>query len=306
MSPSCPASVLSGPHAVPPVSLPIHAPSRLRPPRTHRGRRNYPGLRARCSADGSGGATGRCPRGPWPRPRSRVRPGLPTSPAPRRAPAVLPAALSGPAAPPHPPTPPRFLFPAGSPGLSWRGPRGPPTPARPPTGRGRHTHAHTTHTHPARPRRTHLVPATRRADSCRHPPHPRRQGAAGHPEPWTRQVSAALATHVLRQTGHIHPAGSGFRSHTQDPFTLTSTCMVYVHSSWSHIPAHNPLVYFSGNSCKVWGQGLRSRQNFHTCPFSGIIALQCRAGLQPGTGHSHDSPSPKHPMPKHLQDPDLP
>lgn len=65
-------------------------------------------------------------------------------------------------------------------------------------------------------------------------------------------------------------------------------------------------VYFSGSSCKVWGQGLRSRQNFHTCPFSGIIALQCRAGLQPGTGHSHDCPSPKHSMPKHLQDPDLP
>lgn len=220
VSSSCPVNVLSGPHVVPPVSLPIHAPSRPGPLRTHRGCRNFPGLRARCSADGSGGATGRCPRGHWLRPRPRGRPGLPTSPAPRRDPAVLPAALrAGRASPP--PTPPRFLFPAGSPGLSWRGPRGPPTPARPPTGRGRHTHDHT----PAHHRRTPCPSHAR--NSCPHPQHAGRQGAAGYPEPWTGQVSAALSTLALRPTGHINSAGSGFRSHTQDPRTPTSTCMVY-------------------------------------------------------------------------------
>lgn len=218
---------------------------------------------------------------PCSRPLSPGRPRLPTPP-PHPAscfPPALPACPGGvPAARPHLPGPRRG---------------------------GAATRTLTQHTHPARPRRTHLVPATR-ADSCRHPPHARRQGAAGHPEPWTRQVSAALATHVLRQTGHIHSAGSGFRSHTH------RTPSHSLQPAWcmSTLPGATYLritpVYFSGSSCKVWGQGLRSRQNFHTCPFSGIIALQCRAGLQPGTGHSHDCPSPKHSMPKHLQDPDLP
>lgn len=49
-------------------------------------------------------------------------------------------------------------------------------------------------------------------------------------------------------------------------------------------------VYFSGNGCRVWDRALRSRQNFHTCSSSGIIASQCWAGLQPETGHSHASP----------------
>lgn len=225
----CPASVLPCPPAVPSTSFrvltlsrPCPSLSTLRPAlvlsaltagaATSLGSRL--GARPTAPAARRGGALGVIGSAPDPA-AARASPHHP------RPAAIRPCSrpLSGPAAPPHPP--PRFLFPAGSPGLSWRGPQGPPTPARPPTGRGRHTHDHT----PAHHRRT---PCPGHAhNSCPHPPHAERQGAAGYPEPWTGQVSAALSTLALRPTGHINSASSGFRSHTQDPRTPTSTCMVY-------------------------------------------------------------------------------
>lgn len=168
---------------------------------------------------------------PPPAPRPPGPPNIALAP-PRSdgPPAALRASRASP--PPHP----RFLFPAGSPGQSWRGPHGPPTPARPPTGRSRHARAHT-------PRATaaavHLAPDPER-NSCLHPPH-----KPGHPKPWRRQMSTG-ASHTHRAINRSHqPSGLWAPTSYSDPhhthFNLHGR---YIHSAQRHIPGHNSCPSF--------------------------------------------------------------
>lgn len=241
--------------------------SRQCPPLTHHGRCSCPGLRARCSADGSGGATGRCPRGHWLRPQPRGRRGHPTSPLPRRAPTVLPP-LCGPVAPPHPLTPASCFPPA-----LWASPGGVRTalPHLPgPRQGGVATRVLTPRAPPLLPFT--LPPTLSATAACT------LHTSRATRSPGGDKCPLVLAIHTLQLTGHTNLAGSGLQSHTQTLIIPTSTCMVGTFTLHKGTYLGIIHVHLSGNSCKVWDRDLRSRQNFHMCPSSGIMA-QCWAGL---------------------------
>lgn len=276
----CPASVLPCPPAVPSTSFrvltlsrPCPSLSTLRPAlvlsaltagaATALGSRL--GARPTAPAARRGGALGVIGSAPDPA-AARASPHHP------RPAAIRPCSrpLSGPAAPPHPP--PRFLFPAGSPGLSWRGPPRPahtcpaPDGAGPPHARS-HPRAPPPHTL-SRPRAQQLsAPTTRRTPGCSRLP-----GALDRTSVrcaiHTR--SAANRSYQLSQLwvqiSHPGPQNTHFNLHGIS--TLPGATFLGI-----------TQVYFSGNSCRVWDRALRSRQNFHTCSSSGIIASQRWAGL---------------------------
>lgn len=208
------------------LQVPTLLSSRSCPPLTHHGSCSCPGLRAPCSADGSSGATGRCPRGHWLRPRPRGRPGHPTSPEPRRAPAVLAAALRASRASP-PPTPASCFPPA------LRASPGGVRTALPHLPGPRRGEAATRALAPGSPPPPLTLPRTMSATAaCTH----------HKPDDRCSWPPGALNATSVSSTSHTRPAIN--RSHQLSGlWARTSSYPLqpawYIHSAGSHIPAHN-------------------------------------------------------------------
>lgn len=178
------------------------------------------------------------PPAPPPSPRP---PGLPGPPhiaaraggASGRRPPGAPARTppSGPAAR----LPPASCFPPALPALARRGPGGPPTPARPPAGRGRDTHAH--------PAGLRCTPCPGHCEGWPRPPPAREKPATRNPH-WTVRTlspSPALATHSVTPCDpmpHQHTADSELPSHTWGSWSPRSPHITRAPKA-CHTPGHN-------------------------------------------------------------------